>query len=841
MGKGNAHRGVPGLTGLAGGFLRSGLAAILVAAAVIAPSLKAQSPPTNATGKCPQQIQDARHALSEAPSEPRTTLQLARSLAACHQDEEAITWYRKYVQMRPYDYRIWYELGTLQLRRHDPAQAAAAFRRDLTLEPEDAGGELGLAQALSAAGRFAEALDFYNKVLAQQPSNYDALQGKAFVLHWTRRDAEAQPIFERLLRMNPADEENRTALRQIAHSDAARWERLRPPPGSWAGAFVSYYISYLADHPNDEQARWQLAAAQARLKDYSGAIETYRTILRKNPADDEARGQLARVLAWNHQYDASIRALRGLVARHPKSQQWLEQLATVYNWAGREDDALSIERRLQKLDPQNISYAEESARLEFRLGKTDEAAQTLSGILKEHPGNRWSRLELARLDSRDGRFRESLENYQDLLGADFQDPDALYGAAQVNYYLGRFNRAYPLASHLVQQRPHDYDALMLLARIERARRHRSAALELLARASRLNPSAPQPGQLSEQIGTEHTVTVHTSASYARELGYERPFFAPADATRLVEDLNTYGSEARISFPLLPRSQSYVTLASMPSNSPIGGIQGAVAPAQMMYSQTTPLGKALTLRGGAGLVRLGPGPVFGVVSEQVSARTPSLAGIGFGGFSLFPARKLNFDFTVSRSAIAYTPLSVRFGVMRTRFALGVNLTPDSRTNLRLEYDHDRDSSSVYIDRFLQLRTKGIDIGDSGSIDFGRTLLRYEHFSFTAGYSGRIFGYSGGRRGIYMGFFNPAFYQYHALALNAEGRLAGPVSYSMLADVGGQQLGRGEPFTRALKLGPGLRFRINRRLSIAVGYVHYNFAQSLGSVRGNAVALTTDWGL
>lgn len=92
---------------------------------------------------------------------------------------------------------------------------------------------------------------------------------------------------------------------------------------------------------------------------------------------------------------------------------------------------------------------------------------------------------------------------------------------------------------------------------------------------------------------------------------------------------------------------------------------------------------------------------------------------------------------------------------------------------------------------------------------------------------------------MGFFNPAFYQYHALALGFEGQFRGPLSYTLVTDLGVQQANEGEPFTRAVKLAPGLTFRISPQLAITLGYVHYNFDESLGTVRGNAVELSTDW--
>ncbi|MGH9327214.1 MAG: tetratricopeptide repeat protein [Terriglobia bacterium] len=783
-------------------------------------------------------------ALEKSRGNPDAELQLARVLASCHKDSQASAWYRKYLQARPYEYRIWYELGETLLRDHRSNKAAVAFKTVLDLEPEDTGGELGLARSFSAQGRFRAALGFYNRVLKKQPSNYDALQGKAFVLHWTRRDAEARSIFERLVKMNPNDQENRTALRAIARGvDALRWESFLPKPEARPEAFVSYWISYLADHPLDLDAMRNLAAAESKLGYYSGAIQTYRRILKTNPSDEEAHAQIARLLAWDHQYDAAIRIFQNLLSQSPRNVDWMESLAWIYTWAGRFSNALAVERKLSAFEPANTIYSQQVIRLELRLKKRPEARKSLADLLQRYPQNRWARLKLAQLDLQAARLNDALNNYDVVLGANFMDADALYGAARINYYLGQIDRAYPLAKNLANERPNDFDALLLLARIERARHHRKAALALARRALQLKPGNPQAAEITNEAATERSITLHTSATYARELAYDETFRGPDFSIPggTVEDLNSYGAGSRLGFSFLPRSQSYLTFASTPSNSPFGGIRGTVAPDEWLYGQTTEITKFMTLRGGAGLTRLGPGAIFpvNVGGEPGAAKALAVAPIGFAGFSFFPEPNLSLDFTVSRMSVPYTPTSVRFGVMETSIEAAANYSFNPRMNLRIAFRNQRISSSVFIDSFLQLEKNGHDRGNEGSLDLTYNAIHSRRFSLSAGYSGRVFGYAGGRQGEWMGFFNPAFYQYHALALGFSGRLPGPVSYTLITDLGAQQANEDQPFTRAVKLAPGLAFRINPQLSISLGYVHYDFAESLGSVRGNAVELSTDW--
>jgi long-subunit fatty acid transport protein len=91
---------------------------------------------------------------------------------------------------------------------------------------------------------------------------------------------------------------------------------------------------------------------------------------------------------------------------------------------------------------------------------------------------------------------------------------------------------------------------------------------------------------------------------------------------------------------------------------------------------------------------------------------------------------------------------------------------------------------------------------------------------------------------MGFFNPRFYQVHQLTARLYGTVRGPLGYDFAGGLGVQQVETHQPLTRALNLNPAFSYRINRRLSLKLGYLHYNYAQSLGVIRGNGVTLSID---
>lgn len=804
---------------------------------------------STASRDCREKIENARVANESSPREPHLELQLARALSSCSKPAAAVPWYRDYLRAEPRQAGVWYELGEVLSQAHRPGEAAQAFRRMLEIAPGNADGELGLAQALAAADSNGLALKLYDKVLAAHPANYDALQGKGLILYRTRQFQEAAAIFRELVKTDPKDQENQEILGSIVRAqEAERWQKLNPPPGSPPEAIVGYSLSYLADHPQDRATLKVLAMAEARLKNYPAAIGAEKYALRLNPQDREAQGQLALILSWDHQYGASIEVYEEMLEKSPEDQEALKNLARVYAWSKNWQEALRTEEKLLTLDPQNDEVQLSIARIEIRFKDHESAQKNLAAILSRHPQEHEARLDLARLELRDGQLHKALEDFSYLFGSNFQDPDALYGAARIYYYLGNPDRARPLAEALVRLRPTDFEALMLLARIERAEGDQKPALKLLHRAARLRPGNPAVAGLRAQMHRSGAVILHTSASYAREVSFRGPFVSERGFEmpgRDLEDLNSYSGEAKISFKWLPRSLSYVLLAAMPSNSPMGGIQGAVAPAEFLYGQTTQVSRSLTLRGGIGLARMGPGELFGLTGESQPLETLGITPVGYFGYSFSPNRKLRLSLTVSRTAIAYTPTSVRFGARQTRIEAGVRYAFNSRTSLSAILYHDRDFSALYDHVRLDLggetvlERNGRDNGNGGTLAFTRNLIRGERFALDAGYSGLAFGYAGERRGVFMGFFNPAFYQQHLATSHVYGQLCGPVGYDFIADIGVQQSEEAAPFTRAFRVGPRLSFRLSPRVMLTLGYLHYDFAQSLGSIKGNAVSLSTDW--
>jgi len=602
----------------------------------------------------------------------------------------------------------------------------------------------------------------------------------------------------------------------------------------------------VADHgaprQEDSLARGQSAVSCLRRGDLAGAVQAYKQALELYPNDPDLKLGLARALSLSGHNEESKSLYQQLLSKNPDHADALEGLGNAFLRSNHPFEAGAIFERLTASHPANPEFQIALARVETRLGHYKHAREILSAVLTFHPHQREARLQLAYVKLYQGRYAAALADFTQLLKADPTDFEALLGNARAYYYRGDIAYSYALVSKLVKDRPNDYDAVFLLANLERARHHPQQALELLAQANQLSPGNSEALQLERNLRQEQAPTFHASASYAREIsaGNGSPDLIGFSG----QDLRRYGYEASFDFSALPRTRSSVSFDAIPLTSP-GPLGGAVAPAQLVYRQTTPIYSNLILRMGVGLMRFGPGGLEDIPGQSEPVSGPTFRPLGFVSASYALKKNLDLDLTAARDPVPYTPLSARMGVMASRLEAGLKYSFASRSDLWLDLFYARFSSI----RFQQLGLLNgnpslVDGGTrreparGGSVTLLRNVLRFERVSLDMGYQGRAFAFAGSQQQDYMGFFNPAFYQVHQLTARVYGSLRGPLGYDFSAGLGVQQVDTHQPFTQALNFNPALFYKIHHRHSLKLGYLHYNYAQSLGVIRGNGVILSTD---
>jgi tetratricopeptide (TPR) repeat protein len=642
------------------------------------------------------------------------------------------------------------------------------------------------------------------------------------------------PVFFLLLMLFPLGS---AGLRgQVLAFDDSSKQAVRPAPASPAG--VSHGVPPPANSPSLREA----AADSMRRGDFTAAIQAYKQALKINPNDSDLQLGLARALSLGGHSEESKGLYQQVLSKTPDNADALEGLGSALLRSDQPFEARTIFARLASGHSANPEYKLDLARVETRLGNYRRARELLTAVLAFHPHQREAQLQLAYVKLYEGRSQAALADFARLLKADPTDFDALLGNARAHYFRGDIAYSYQLVSKLVQDRPNDYDAVFLMANLERARQHPQKALELLARAEQLSPGNPETIQLERALRQEHAVAFRATASYAREISSGNS--SPDLIGFAGQDLRRYVYETAVDFSALPRTRSTVAADAMPATS-AGYFGGAVAPSQVMYRQTTTIFSNLTLRGGAGLIRFGPGGLQTIPEQSQAVSVATYRPLGFVSASYALKKNFDLDLTVARDPVPYTPLSVRMGVMEDRVEGGLRYSFASHTDLRLSA-YAADFSSIHFQQLGLVNDNpalvkggiGREPARGGSATLARNILRLEHAALDLGYSGRVFAFIGSQQQDYMGFFNPSFYQVHQVTARLYGTFRGPLGYDFSGGMGVQQVDSHQPFTQALNLTPTLSLKLNRRLSLKLGYTYYNYAQSLGVVRGNGVIFSLD---
>lgn len=172
----------------------------------------------------------------------------ARTAAAADRHRDAIALYSEAIAEHPeWRVRLARELGNQYTWADEPDTAIAYYRTYLNVFPDDLEARLGIARALSWAGRYDESLaryreiEFeggegavearlgiarvlswqdklwparreYESILSEHPDNLDARIGRARVINWAERHREARDLFAQLLEEYPENTEVREGL-----------------------------------------------------------------------------------------------------------------------------------------------------------------------------------------------------------------------------------------------------------------------------------------------------------------------------------------------------------------------------------------------------------------------------------------------------------------------------------------------------------------------------------------------------------------------------------------------------------------------------------------------------
>lgn len=249
----------------------------------------------------------------------------------------------------------WAGLAEVYRRRGDLSSAVAAARSRLEAAPGDRGARLQLASILAAQPqRRAEAAALLRELAREDPDDSAVQLELALVLSWSGRNAEAEPLFRRVLAVEDDPAPRARALKGLA--DCLSWAGRRREA-------ADLYTRAEAEAPPG----WGPQAAAERRRGlgdlelwqgrFGSAAARYREALELDPSDAESAARLREAEAWQRP------ALLGRFEFFDDSADW------------RRFEALTG-ARLYPLSDGELDLAVQRTRYEDRSG--DAVARTLA-------------------------------------------------------------------------------------------------------------------------------------------------------------------------------------------------------------------------------------------------------------------------------------------------------------------------------------------------------------------------------------------------------------------------------------------------------------------------------
>jgi tetratricopeptide (TPR) repeat protein/opacity protein-like surface antigen len=707
--------------------------------------------------------------------------------------------------------------ASAQTQLNDFPAAIESYRRVLEKYPDDRTSKMELARLSGRLGQYDASVKYYREVLKDSPDDREALESLARVYVWSKQDREALPIYRDLLARDPANNSYRLELARIqvrAQDRIAAREAL---------------TAVLAGDPQNRDAHLELARLDLRQGDRMAALSHFDAVLKQDPQDRTALLGKAQIAYYQGDLRRAYTTASELVAAQPDSFDATFLLANIEHARHHRKKSLQLLDRADTISPNNSEVFAMKQRLREESAITIHTStsysreigpageETLGAIPVTYVSvdsgttpptpvvtpSALPEMTVTGLANEDVKFEAygttisvplfpSVDSYFSFTSLPTQSPTpSIRGAVAPWTFVSR--HAWHASSHLTIR------GGVGIARFGPQGIQRSANLEgdLANLLDRFGPSVTSglgikgtviPGYEFRPIGLAGA-TIAPSRKFSIDLDWTH---GPAVYYPTPRAMKLHLTQTRFSgglnFLFTPRTELhfdyfYAHLFTDPH----------LVAANFDFASPESLANAFT--------------TVTVNNQQVDVPIP--APLFFSSLDPESCPLVTLD-PISNATVQ--PFKIATSGSRVLCAIG---QVSSRT------------------------FRAADWGQGGAITFSQNIVHSESFSLDAGYRGIAYGYAGRRRNVFLGFFNPTFYQNQQLTGRVYGRLFGPVGYDWFGAVGMRQTDHGGAFKRSFVVKPSFSFKVSPHLTLGISYTHYNTAEVLGPLNGNSVSLTTDW--
>lgn len=282
--------------------------------------------------------------------------------------------------------------ANLQMGRTDAARADLTAAQ--TLAPNAPAVYLNFAKVALKSQNLAEAVDFYNRALALDANNFDALSGLINTKSLQKQFNEAHAAVDAKLNA-PGDATTRaayfflksqifTAERRQAEAEIALQNAIREDAG-YLPAYVSYaallssqnktdlaieqYRVALSKNPNDANVYTLIGLLEDGRGNFDAAVENYKKALKINPNQAIAANNVSWIYAEHGKgnLDEAAALVQKLTEKFPNEAGYADTLGWVFHKKGAYEMAVAQFRRAVALDEKAATNANRQPNAAYRM------------------------------------------------------------------------------------------------------------------------------------------------------------------------------------------------------------------------------------------------------------------------------------------------------------------------------------------------------------------------------------------------------------------------------------------------------------------------------------------
>lgn len=300
---------------------------------------------------------------------------------------QAIRNYQTARTLRPDYLPALVNLGNVFLELNRLNEATETFRAALKLDENNAATHYGLGQVAMSKRSYPEAVNHFEKTLAQAPGANRVHYSLAMAY---RNLGNTEKAKAHLAQQGTVGVRVSDPLVD-GFQDLIAGERVFLSRGKLAFEAQRYaeaaaeFRKAVAAKPNSVTARINLGAALTQLGDLNGAAEQFEEAIRIEPEKSNARYNLAVILARQNKPEPAIDHLRVALRADPNDLGARFLLAQQLLQAERLDDALAEFSRVAQTDPGHESALLEQVKLLYRKGRFKQAREALEKSQSQYP------------------------------------------------------------------------------------------------------------------------------------------------------------------------------------------------------------------------------------------------------------------------------------------------------------------------------------------------------------------------------------------------------------------------------------------------------------------------